>query len=93
MSVRVVTVVGARPQFVKAAPVSDAKVLTGRQKPMTEVAFLFVEVTTEYVPFLNWDTHENGHKRIADMKRMIDAPVAQLVIDLDHRGRSCSAGR
>jgi L-talarate/galactarate dehydratase len=30
-----------------AAPVSDAKVLTGRQKPMTEVAFLFAEVTTE----------------------------------------------
>jgi L-alanine-DL-glutamate epimerase-like enolase superfamily enzyme len=28
-------------------PISDAKVLTGRQKPMTEVAFLFVEVTTE----------------------------------------------
>lgn len=29
-----------------AAPISDAKVLTGRQRPMTEVAFLFVEVTT-----------------------------------------------
>ncbi|MFE7035300.1 mandelate racemase/muconate lactonizing enzyme family protein [Streptomyces sp. NPDC057621] len=28
-------------------PVSDAKVLTGRQKPMAEVAFLFVEITTE----------------------------------------------
>jgi L-alanine-DL-glutamate epimerase-like enolase superfamily enzyme len=28
-------------------PISDAKVLTGRQRPMTEVAFLFVEVTTE----------------------------------------------
>jgi L-alanine-DL-glutamate epimerase-like enolase superfamily enzyme len=27
-----------------AAPISDAKVLTGRQKPMTEVAMLFVEV-------------------------------------------------
>ncbi|MFC7304381.1 mandelate racemase/muconate lactonizing enzyme family protein [Streptomyces monticola] len=30
-----------------ATPVSDAKVLTGRQKPMTEVAFLFVELETE----------------------------------------------
>ncbi|MBA2947783.1 mandelate racemase/muconate lactonizing enzyme family protein [Streptomyces sp. PSKA28] len=30
-----------------ATPVSDAKVLTGRQAPMTEVAFLFVEVGTE----------------------------------------------
>jgi L-talarate/galactarate dehydratase len=28
-------------------PISDAKVLTGRQKPMTEVAILFVEVTTQ----------------------------------------------
>ncbi|MDK3258457.1 mandelate racemase/muconate lactonizing enzyme family protein [Blastococcus capsensis] len=30
-----------------AAAVSDAKVLTGRQRPMTEVAFLFAEVRTE----------------------------------------------
>src|SRR3954449_2226426 len=28
-------------------PISDAKVFTGRQRPMTEVAFLFAEVTTE----------------------------------------------
>lgn len=27
-------------------PISDAKVLTGRQKPMTEVSFLFVEIET-----------------------------------------------
>lgn len=30
-----------------AVPISDAKVFTGRQKPMTEVVFLFAEVTTE----------------------------------------------
>ena len=30
-----------------ATPISDAKVLTGRQKPMTEVAMLFVEMQTE----------------------------------------------
>ncbi|MFE4830640.1 mandelate racemase/muconate lactonizing enzyme family protein [Streptomyces sp. NPDC056672] len=29
------------------APISDAKVLTGRQKPLTEIAFLFAEITTE----------------------------------------------
>jgi L-talarate/galactarate dehydratase len=29
-----------------ATPISDAKVLTGRQKPMTEIAMLFTEVTT-----------------------------------------------
>lgn len=30
-----------------AAPISDAKVLAGRQKPMTEVTFLFAEIRTE----------------------------------------------
>jgi hypothetical protein len=29
-----------------AAPISDAKVLTGRQKPLTEIAFLFAEIAT-----------------------------------------------
>ena len=29
-----------------AIPISDAKVFTGRQKPMTEVVFLFAEITT-----------------------------------------------
>lgn len=31
-----------------ATPISDAKVFTGRQKPMTEVVFLFAEITTEH---------------------------------------------
>lgn len=30
-----------------AQPISDAKVLTGRQKPMTEIVFLFAEISTE----------------------------------------------
>lgn len=30
-----------------ATPISDAKVFTGRQKPMTEVVFLFAEIKTE----------------------------------------------
>ena len=29
-------------------PISDAKVLTGRQKPMTEVVLLFAEITTDH---------------------------------------------
>ncbi|GAB6898809.1 L-talarate/galactarate dehydratase [Kineosporia succinea] len=28
-------------------PISDAKVFTGRQKPLTEIAFVFAEITTE----------------------------------------------
>lgn len=46
----------------------------------------FVEVTTEYVPFLHWDTHENGHTTYERMKKEIDRPVAQLILDLEARG-------
>jgi len=53
---------------------------------LTEAGARFIEVTSEYIPFLNWDTHENGHTRAADMKRQIDGPVAQLVLDLEARG-------
>lgn len=53
---------------------------------LTEVGARFIEVSTEYVPFLGWDQHDNGHTRMIDMKRLIDAPIAQLVRDLDQRG-------
>jgi hypothetical protein len=46
----------------------------------------FVEVTTEYVPFLNWDTHANGHTTLERMKKEIDAPIARLIRDLEKRG-------
>jgi hypothetical protein len=53
---------------------------------LAEVGARFIEVTTEYIPFLNWDTHEHGHMRLRNMKKMIDAPIAQLVLDLEARG-------
>jgi uncharacterized protein (DUF1501 family) len=43
-------------------------------------------VTNEYVPFLHWDTHENGHTTAKRMKQEIDRPIAQLVRDLEARG-------
>jgi hypothetical protein len=46
----------------------------------------FISVSTEYEPFLGWDTHENGHTRTARMKELIDRPIAQLVKDLDETG-------
>lgn len=46
----------------------------------------FIELTTEYVPFENWDTHENGHTRLVELKERIDKPIAQLVLDLEERG-------
>jgi hypothetical protein len=53
---------------------------------LTEAGARFIEVTTEYIPFLNWDTHENGHTRLTAMKQQIDSPISQLVLDLEERG-------
>ncbi len=52
---------------------------------LVEAGARFLEVTTEYVPFLHWDTHENGHTTVARMKREIDGPIAQLILDLEQR--------
>jgi hypothetical protein len=46
----------------------------------------YVEVTTEYIPFVHWDTHERGHERVAKLHRMIDRPIATLIRDLEARG-------
>jgi hypothetical protein len=53
---------------------------------LVESGARYVEVTTEYIPFVHWDSHENGHDRAVAMKQMIDSPVAQLIRDLDERG-------
>jgi hypothetical protein len=53
---------------------------------LVEAGARFVEVTTEYIPFRYWDTHENGHKRTIAMKQSLDAPVSQLILDLEQRG-------
>lgn len=53
---------------------------------LTEQGARFISVTTEYEPFKGWDTHENGHTRLEEMKKMIDGPVAQLIKDLDKIG-------
>jgi hypothetical protein len=53
---------------------------------LTEAGARYIEVTTEYVPFKSWDTHENGHTTAAEMKKIIGRPIAQLILDLEHRG-------
>ncbi|MEZ5356749.1 MAG: DUF1501 domain-containing protein [Bryobacteraceae bacterium] len=53
---------------------------------LTEAGARFVEVTTEYIPFRYWDTHENGHQRTIQVKNTIDAPISRLVLDLEERG-------
>jgi hypothetical protein len=53
---------------------------------LTEAGARFIEVTSEYIPFQYWDTHENGHTRAVDLKKTVDAPIAQLILDLEERG-------
>jgi uncharacterized protein (DUF1501 family) len=53
---------------------------------LVEAGARFIEVTTEYVPFLHWDTHANGHETLERMHREIDRPIAQLILDLESRG-------
>ncbi|MEZ6125524.1 MAG: DUF1501 domain-containing protein [Planctomycetaceae bacterium] len=52
---------------------------------LVEAGARFVEVTTEYIPFVHFDTHENGHTTLARMKSEIDGPIAQLILDLEAR--------
>ena len=52
-------------------------------KRLTEAGARFIEVTHGYYPFKYWDTHDNGHTKMKDLKKMIDAPIAQLVLDLE----------
>lgn len=53
---------------------------------LVESGARFIEVTSEYIPFKYWDTHDNGHERLIELKKSIDAPIAQLVLDLEKRG-------
>ena len=53
---------------------------------LVEAGARFVEVTTEYVPFFQWDTHKSGHETVALLHKEIDQPIAQLVLDLEARG-------
>lgn len=54
---------------------------------LVESGARFVEVTTEYVPFLHWDTHASGHETLVRMHSEMDRPIAQLIRDLELRGR------
>lgn len=72
---------------------SYAKYDTGRfgrgcllARRLVEAGARYVEVTTEYVPFLHWDTHADGHTTLQRMKKEIDQPIAQLILDLEASG-------
>jgi len=56
-------------------------------KRLVDQGARYITVTTEYEPFFGWDTHDNGHTRLKDMKKMIDSPIAQLISDLAASGK------
>ena len=77
-----------------ARPISDAKVLTGRQKPMTQIAFLFAEINTaeghqgvgySYSKRAGGRGHYAHAKEIADVNRTLDATRARKVLDYAQR--------
>ena len=83
---------GGQPRRLQSAAGSASGCLLARR--LIEGGARYVEVTSEYIPFVYWDTHEHGHERAEAMKQMIDAPVAQLVRDLDDaRPARSHAGR
>jgi hypothetical protein len=53
---------------------------------LVEVGARFVEVEYSYKAFTRFDTHDHGHSRMQKLKREIDSPIAQLVLDLEDRG-------
>lgn len=53
---------------------------------LVEAGARFVQVEYQYGPFKGFDTHEDGQRRIAEMKKQIDSPIAQLIRDLAERG-------
>ena len=67
-------------------PVSDAKVLTGRQKPLTETVLLFVEVETEQghrgMGF-SYSKRAGGPAQYAHLKEVAEVALGQDPADID----------
>jgi len=53
---------------------------------LVESGARFVQVEYQYGPFKGFDTHEHGQRRLAEMKKQFDRPLAQLIRDLADRG-------
>jgi hypothetical protein len=53
---------------------------------LVEAGARFVEAEYQYGAFKYFDTHEDGHTRLAALKKEIDGPLARLVLDLEERG-------
>ena len=79
-----------------ANPVSDAKVLTGRQKPLTETVLLFVEVTTEQglegMGF-SYSKRAGGKAQYAHLEEVVDVAIGQDPNDIAEDLRVADVGR
>jgi hypothetical protein len=53
---------------------------------LVESGARFVQVEYQYGAFKGFDTHEDGAVRLAEMKKQVDGPIAQLIRDLADRG-------
>src|SRR6266481_2873908 len=53
---------------------------------LVETGARYIQVEYQYGPFKGFDMHESGQRRMIEMKRQIDRPIAQLIKDLDERG-------
>ncbi len=66
-------------------PISDAKVLTGRQRPMTEVVLLFAEVATEQdhhgIGF-SYSKRAGGPAQFAHAKEVVDRLIGEDPSDI-----------
>ncbi len=53
---------------------------------LVETGARFVQVEYQYGPFKGFDMHENGRRRMEEMKRQIDRPIGTFLRDMDARG-------
>jgi hypothetical protein len=53
---------------------------------LVEAGARYVQVEYQYGPFKGFDMHENGRRRMTEMKKQVDGPIAQLIRDLHDRG-------
>jgi L-talarate/galactarate dehydratase len=66
-------------------PISDAKVLTGRQKPMTEIVFLFTEISTEndhHGIGFSYSKRAGGPAQYAHAKEIADNLIGEDASDI-----------
>ena len=87
------TIAAYEPQ-ITADELLDKKYYFGRRfghglllaRRLVESGARFVQVEYQYGAFKGFDTHEDGATRLAEMKKQIDGPIAQLIRDLADRG-------